>query len=219
MPFLNFLDNLRAKASGDLKTTRYANTEPNTPVDENIVLAMMETLYDQMIMVMSHLPEIQQDDFDLAALKTQLLLPVAHYLMQQPKGETRPEENTPFLKPLFVSGVPGIGKTTLLMILDEVLYQLDRSCRDRVVSGQITGYFADKPNLLVTPLRLFGTSTGMLSARDWNNILRHWTFDETTADYSETALRDFISQLQGKIVIVDEAELEGYVYFSELLAQ
>src|SRR5262249_44581552 len=52
-----------------------------------------------------------------------------------------------------------------------------------------------------------------------NNILRHWTFDAIPARESEAALADFLGRLRGKIVIVDEAELEGYVYFSELLAQ
>jgi hypothetical protein len=121
-----------------------------------------------------------------------------------------------------VSGAPGIGKTTLLMVLDEALCRLDlssaRSCRDLVVAGMVVGYFAEKPILHVTPLRLFGKPTGVLSARDWNNILRHWTFDETIARHSETAFLDLRRRLEGKIVLLDEAELEGYVYFSEQLA-
>ncbi len=209
MSFLTRLNNLLTRTGN---VTGDAKTEP----DENEVLALTETLHSKMIAVLNDLPEIQQADFDFEALKTQLLLPIAHYLTQQ---ETRREANTPFLKPLFISGVPGIGKTTLLMVLDEVLYPLNASCRDLVVAGKITGYFAHKTILNVTPLQLFGKSTGMLSVRDWNNILRHWTFDETTADANEGALSDFIARLRGRVVFMDEAELEGYVYISELLAQ
>lgn len=169
------------------------------------------TLYYELIAVMDSLPQLRQEDYDLAAVKARLILPVAQYLAGQ---------NPEFLKPLFISGAPGIGKTTLLMILDEALYRLGSgNCRDMLVSGQVTGYFADKPPLHVTPLNLFGTPTALLSARDWNNILRHWTFDEAIADHSGTALLDLIQLLRGKVVMVDEAELEGYVYFSELLAQ
>ncbi len=213
MGFLTILNNLQAKVSRN----GYTKTEPTNPrIDENRVLAVAEILYSKMIAVLNNLPEIQQADFDFKALKTQLLLPIAQYLTQQ---ETHTEANTPFVIPLFVAGIPGIGKTTLLMVLDEVLYPLNSSCRDLVVSGKITGYFTHKTVLNVTPLQLFGKSTGMLSVRDWNNILRHWTFDETTADSNQAALRDFITRLQGKVVFMDEAELEGYVYISELLAQ
>jgi len=209
MGFLTILNNLQARVSRN----GYTKTEPTHPyIDENEVFAVAETLYNKMIAVMNDLPQIQQADFDFAALKTQLLLPIAQYL-------THREINTLFIKPLFVSGIPGIGKTTLLMILDEVLYQLNRSCRDLVASGKVIGYFAHKTVLNVTPLQLFGKPTGMLSVRDWNNILRHWTFDETTADANEAALGDLIERLRGKVVIMDEAEVEGYVYISELLAQ
>ena len=216
MGFFTILNTIQARVARSGGVTEYAKTEPDALNHENAVRAVTETLLSKMIAVMNDLPQIQQADFDLAALKTKLLLPIAHYLTEQAQSETA---NTPFLKPLFVSGVPGIGKTTLLMVLDEVLYQLNSSCRDMVVSGKITGYFADKSVLHVTPLQLFGKSTALLSTRDWNNILRHWTFDETTADSSESALADFIARLRGKVVIMDEAELEGYVYVSELLAQ
>ena len=109
--------------------TGQANAEP----DENAVLAITETLYSKMIAVMNDLPQIEQADFDFAALKTHLLLPIARYLAQQSTSQT----HTPFLKPLFLSGVPGIGKTTLLMILDEALHQLNASCRDLVASGTV----------------------------------------------------------------------------------
>lgn len=212
MGFLTLLNNLQARVSGN----GYTKPEPNNPhIDEVEVFAVAETLYGKMIAVMNDLPQIQQADFDFVALRTQLLLPIAHYLSQQEHGTT----TTPFVKPLFVSGIPGIGKTTLLMILDEVLYQLNHSCREIVASGKITGYFAHKAVLNVTPLQLFGKPTGMLSVRDWNNILRHWTFDETTADANKAALDDLVARLRGKVVIMDEAEVEGYVYISELLAQ
>lgn len=212
MGFLTFLNNLQARVSGN----GYTKPEPTNPhIDENEVFAVAETLYGKMITVMNDLPQIQQADFDFVALKTQLLLPIAQYITQQEHGMT----STLFAKPLFVSGIPGIGKTTLLMILDEVLYQLNRSCRDLVASGKVTGHFPHKTVLNVTPLQLFGKPMGMLSVRDWNNILRHWTFDETTADTNKAALGDLIARLRGKVVIMDEAEVEGYVYISELLAQ
>ena len=210
MDFLKILNNW---------VSRSGNTKPepaNPHIDENRVLALTEMLYSKTIAVMNDLPQLQQADFDFTLLKTELLRPIAYYLAQQ---ETLTEANTPFVKPLFVSGVPGIGKTTLLMILDEVLYQLNSSCRDLVVTGKIKSYFPHKTVLNVTPLQLFGKSTGMLSVRDWNNILRHWTFDETTADSNQDALGDLIARLRGKVVFMDEAELEGYVYISELLAR
>lgn len=212
MSLLTTLNNLHAKVF----RSGYPKTELDTRVDDHRVMALAETLYSKMIAIMNDFPQLQQSDFDFEALKAQLLLPIAHYLMQQ---ETRREANRAFVKPLFVSGIPGIGKTTLLMILDEVLYQLNSSCRDLVISGKVTGYFAHKTALNVTPLQLFGTPTGMLSVRDWNNILRHWTYDETTADAHKAALADLIGRLRGKVVSMDEAELEGYVYISELLAQ
>lgn len=209
MGFLTILNNLQAKVSRN----GYLKTEPTHPdIDQNRVLEVAETLYGKVIAVMNDLPQLKQADFDFAAVKTQLLLPIAHYLTQL-------ETHTPFVKPLFVAGIPGIGKTTLLMILDEVLYQLHHSCRDLVVSGKITGYFAHKTVLNVMPLQLFGKPTGMLSVRDWNNILRHWTFDENTADANKAALDDLMARLRGKVVFMDEAEVEGYVYISELLAQ
>lgn len=212
MSLLTTLNNLHAKVF----RSGFEKTKPNHPVDEHRVAALAETLYHKMIAVMNGLPQLEQADFDFEALKMQLLHPIADYLIQQ---ETRTEANPPFVKPLFVSGIPGIGKTTLLMILDEVLYQLDSSCRDVVITGKVTGYFPHKGALNVTPLQLFGEPTGMLSVRDWNNIVRHWTFDEMTADAHKVALDDLIARLRGKVVFMDEAELEGYVYISELLAQ
>jgi hypothetical protein len=170
--------------------------------------------------VMDGLPELRQDDFDLDLVKAELVLPVAQYLTGASASGNGRQAGAYFVKPLFVSGIPGIGKTTLLMVLDEALRRLGLgSCREMVVSRKITGYFAEKSTLYVTPLTLFGEPTAALSARDWNNILRHWAYDEMTARHSETALADFLARLRGKIVIVDEAELEGYVYFSELLAE
>src|SRR5262249_37235407 len=125
-----------------------------------------------------------------------------------------------WVNPIFVSGEPGIGKTTLLMILDEALWRLGLgSCRNLMANGEIRGYFLDKEALHVTPLKLFTTQTGVLSTRDWTNMLRHWTFDEAEARTSKRAQAHFIEQLRGKVVIVDEAEVEGYVYFTDLLAQ
>ncbi len=188
--------------------------------DECAFIALTEQIYREMIGVMDGLSQLRQEDYDLDVVKTQMVVPIARYLL----GSLRTDgAGSDFVKPLFLSGAPGIGKTTLLMVLDEVLCRLDRaamsSCRPLVVPSEITGYFATKPPLHVTPLSLFWTSTAVLSARDWNNMLRHWTFDEATARYSDTALLDFMQHLQGKIVMVDEAELEGYVYFSETLAQ
>ncbi|HLY27741.1 MAG TPA: hypothetical protein VKQ72_15455 [Aggregatilineales bacterium] len=188
----------------------------NHPADGSAAFVLAETIYNEMIAVMDGFADLRQEDFDLAEVKTQIVFPVAHYL-------AHPETSDQFVKPLFVSGAPGIGKTTLLMLLDEALYRLNlpvsMSCRGMVASGNVVGYFSQKPVLHVTPLSLFSTPTAVLSARDWNNVLRHWTFDEDTASESDSALLDLMERLQGKVVIVDEAELEGYVYFSELLAQ
>src|ERR1051325_2259236 len=172
--FLNMFDNLRASLSRVGMSSRYEDAAPDPSTDETSAPAMMETLYSEMVAVMNTLPQLRQEDFDLESVKTLLLLPIAHYLVQPTNSET----NTHFLKPLFVTGIPGIGKTTLLMILDEVLSHLGRSCRDMFVSGEVRGYFADKPPMHITPLPLFGQPTAVLSARDWNNILRHWAYDE-----------------------------------------
>ncbi len=209
MGFLKIFNNLLSRSGS-------AQPAPDTRIDEATVNAITETLYSKTIAVMNDLSQLQQGDFDFARLKTELLRPIAHYLAGQ---AIYTAANIPFVKPLFVSGVPGIGKTTLLMVLDEVLYSLNNSCRDLVVAGKISGYFPHKTVLNVTPLQLFGKSTGMLSVRDWNNILRHWTFDGTTVDTNPDALADLTSRLRGKVVFMDEAELEGYVYMSELLAR
>lgn len=209
MGFLNILNNWVSRSGS-------AKPEPAPRMDENAILDLTETLYSSTIAVMNDLPQLQQADFDFALLTNELLRPMAHYLAQQ---ATYTQAYTPFVKPLFVSGVPGIGKTTLLMVLDEVLYRLNSSCRDLVISGKIQGYFPHKTILNVTPLQLFGKSTGMLSVRDWNNLIRHWTFDETTADTNPDALADLTARLRGNVVFMDEAELEGYVYISELLAR
>src|SRR5579859_6123925 len=80
-------------------------------------LALADKLYSEMVTVMDSLPQIRQEDFNLGEVKAQIVLPVAQYLAHF-------GANSDFVKVLFVSGVPGIGKTTLPMILDEALTHL-----------------------------------------------------------------------------------------------
>lgn len=181
--------------------------------------ALIDQLYIEMLRVMGELRQLHIADYDLDAIRQQIITPVAHYL----HSNSQPNKAKPvFIKPIFVSGAPGIGKTTLLMILDEALQRLEpgaASVRKLVGAGAINGYFPYKKPLAVSPLRLFERQTAVLSARDWNNILRHWTYDEETFGENPKALAHLFQQLRGKVVLVDEAEIEGYVYFAEKLAQ
>jgi hypothetical protein len=168
---------------------------------------------------MGELKQLRIADYDLDGIRQQIITPIAHNL----HSNAQPNKAKPtFIKPIFVSGAPGIGKTTLLMILDEALQRLEPgavSVRKLVTTGVITGYFPYKKPLTVSPLRLFERQTAVLSARDWNNILRHWTYDEETYGENPKALANFFQHLRGRVVLVDEAEIEGYVYFAEKLAQ
>jgi hypothetical protein len=200
------------------------------PIGDAAALAAL--IYAEMIVIMQEFPQLHIEDYDLPLLNEKLIQPVANYLSENyilKKGD-KPSRNEKkirekadvFVKPILVSGMPGIGKTTLLMVLDEALQRLtllrERSCRSLVAGGDLHGYFLDKGILSVVPLSLFGIRTAVLSARDWNNILRHWTYDESVARDSDPALSDLIHRLRGKVIMVDEAEWEGYVYFTELFA-
>jgi len=195
------------KAFGRFRTRTGDSIDPGSN-------SIADRLYAEMLGIMTNLNRLVIADFDLGALKEHIVTPVARYLSN---GAGH------YVQPIFVSGKPGIGKTTLLMVLDEALSRLPSSraasLRAVVASGQIQGYFPDKGALSATPLRLFGKPTAVLSARDWNNVLRHWTFDEDRARESAAALAHFIQQVRGKVVIIDEAELEGYRYFTETLAR
>jgi predicted ATPase len=213
--------------SADCSLRNAISRKPEMSINPQNVetVSLTDRLYTEMLDVMNRLPQLHVEDYDMAAVKETIIQPVAEYLDRaRQHSTTRQQGSIPqFVKPIFVSGEPGIGKTTLMMVLDEALCQLAipaaGSCRDLVASGKISGYFADKKPLSVTPLRLAGKPTAALSARDWNNVLRHWTFDEETGKESAQALAHLVQHLCGKVAIVDEAEIEGYVYFTEILAQ
>src|SRR5262249_10863427 len=170
----------------------------------SMVDVIAERIYREVQEILRELTQLRAEDYDVALLQAQLILPIARYLCQ--------DNAVHWVKPIFVSGEPGIGKTTLMMILDEALWRLGfGSCRALVAAGEIRGYFADKTPLPVTPLHLFGMQTAVLSTRDWTNMLRYWTYDESEARNSVPARSDFLDHLRGKVVMVDEAELEGYV--------
>ncbi len=182
------------------------------------VSTLTERIYAELVVVMAEFDQLRIEDYDLAAIKERLITPVAHYLYE---AQHPAYKKVPFMKPIFVSGEPGIGKTTLLMVLDEALQRLALSdgIRNLIATDEIYGYFPDKKPLSVSALRLFGAKTGVLSARDWTNILRQWTYDEATFRENEKALADLIQRLHGSVVLIDEAEIEGYVYFAETLAR
>ncbi len=214
---MNILKTIRAVI--DPRIT--ASDQPELAAHATDLASRAHMLTEQIIldlsMVTDTIEQFRLEDYDLGSLLAEIIRPIANYLSDGDWPIRRQ-----FVKPIFVSGAPGIGKTSLLMLLDEVLTHQTRSdsasCRNLVGSGAVRGYFADKTMLTVTPLRLFGRQTAVLSARDWNNVLRHWTFDEAQATQSVTALTDFTAQLRGKVVFVDEAEIEGYVFFTETLA-
>ncbi len=206
------------KKGAAYSTSILQQSEISPNAHQSEVNALAERLYARMLTVMAELPQLRVEDYDLPLIKETLIVPVAQYLHE---AQTVKTSRAQFVKPIFVSGDPGIGKTTLLMILDETLQRLPNagSARNIINAGEITGYFAYKKKLTVSPLKLFEKGTAALSARDWNNILRHWTYDEDTFRESEKALSNLIQQLRGKVIIVDEAEMEGYVYFAETMAQ
>ncbi len=220
MRVLNILETIHTNLTRPEAATKQSIVKQKHTDFESSVFALTEKIYAEMLVVLDSLSQIRQESYDLALVKTHLISPIAYYLVERSYPADEPAR---FVKPLFLSGVPGIGKTTMIMVLDEALWCLNLSglgsCRDLVVSEKLTGYFAEKPALHITPLALFGKRTAVLSVRDWNNILRFWTFDESIARHSELALRHLVQKLQGKVVFADEAELEGYVYFSQLLGQ
>ncbi len=199
-----------------------------TPHDQPISTPLQSTidfetrLFEELLTVAHANPNIILEDYDLDAVRQQIVRPIAAYMQAVTNG--RRKSGSP-QAPLIVSGDPGIGKTTLLMMIDQALAQLagrsSFSARELVTGDSIAGYYgAFKGRIDVTPLSLRGTPTGVLSILDWRNIQRHWTYDSrTTHRETREATADFLNTFTGKIVFVDDAEREGHVYVVSQLAQ
>ncbi|MFN8373203.1 MAG: hypothetical protein U0694_10055 [Anaerolineae bacterium] len=213
-----------------LRTAQH--TVPQTLAQHESSDALAVQLYNTLMQVAAEHPSIQMADFDMDVIRQHIFGPVAEYIattlelaqtvVRQKHGQSLPRLA---VQPLIVSGVPGIGKTTLMMMIDEVLTRLqmsaDLSCRGVFPDGRIAGYYGRfKGEIQVTPLRLADTATGVLSISDWKNIQLHWTFDsEETYRETDEATSDFLDRLRGKIVFIDDAEKEGHVYFVSQLSQ
>jgi hypothetical protein len=185
--------------------------------------SLEDLLFDEVLKVSQGHPHLRMEDYDLDVVRAHIIRPIAHYMGRVlGRGQTDIGLHQP---PLIVSGHPGIGKTTLLMMIDQALTQLDLgvsfSARSLFKGSTVAGYYSRvKGTIDITPLRLKETQTAVLSILDWRNIQRHWTYDSQKT-YRETpeAQADFFNALYGKVIFVDDAEKEGHVYLVSQLAQ
>lgn len=207
-------------------SVRTSDTNPQTPPPQMSFDPNLETiLFEEVLKVAQAHPYIRLEDYDMSVVRQHIIRPIAQYIgrvLGRLKGQT---DISLHRQPLIVSGHPGIGKTTLLMMIDQALTQLDLgvslSCRSLFESGTVAGYYGrSKGTIEITPLHLKETQTAVLSILDWRNIQRHWTYD-TQKTFRETpeARADFLNALSGKVVFVDDAEKEGHVHFVSQLAQ
>lgn len=222
MTAMQWILNKSALGSQQKNTPEIPDLEPN-PEFETL-------LFDELLNVAKRHPYIKLEDYDMDVVRQHIIRPIATYMGRVMKrttvqaGDKRqgPPAHQP---PLIVSGHPGIGKTTLLMMMDQALTQLTLSasfsCRALLTGSAVAGYYGDvKGTIDVTPLHLQETQTAVLSILDWRNIQRHWTYDsERTYRETPEARADFLNAFRGKVVFVDDAEKEGHVFFVSQLAQ
>jgi hypothetical protein len=182
-------------------------------------------LFETVMAVASEHPHLKMEDYDLEVVRAQIIEPIAIYiqnLLTRPKNGQKPAKAQP---PLIVSGDPGIGKTTLMMMIDEALSRLNLgmnfSARRVIGNGIVSGYYGKyKGSIEVTPLRLENTRTAVLSISDWKALQLHWIFDsEKTYRETDEALENLLNTFNGTVVFVDDAEKEGHVYFVHHLSQ
>jgi hypothetical protein len=197
------------------------SSRPDPSTESTPLTDLGPRLYDEVMRVAQAHPFLKMEDYDLEVVRTQIIDPIAAYISAVLAGRASATHQPP----LIVSGDPGIGKTTLLMMIDQALTQLDLpqtlSCRALFAQGGIAGYYgAFKGTIDITPLKLQTTPTAVLSILDWRNIQRHWTYDnQKTHRETPEATADFLKTFQGKVLFVDDAEREGHVYVISQLAR
>src|SRR4051812_4632832 len=94
--------------------------QKNTPENPDLESTTdFETLlFDELLNVAKRHPYIKMEDYDMEVVRQHIIRPIAHYMsvvITRDKSRQTPLIAQP---PLIVSGHPGIGKTTLLMMID-----------------------------------------------------------------------------------------------------